>query len=89
MQVGPTAGRDARASLQYHSRRWFRSDPILEPKVTRILKDVYREFGLKSRLAVPLAGRYVHLRLRREDRRLSQGCTYEPPTFYEMTNQSA
>ena len=77
------------AAALWAARRWFRSDPILEPKITRILKDVYREFGLKSRLAVPLAGRYVHFRLRREDRRLRQGCTYEPPTFYEMANQPA
>ncbi len=77
------------AAALWATRRWFRSDPILEPKITRILKNVYREFGLKSRLAVPLAGRYVHFRLRQEDKRLRQGRTYEPPTFYEMTNQPA
>jgi radical SAM superfamily enzyme YgiQ (UPF0313 family) len=69
------------------ARRWFRSDPVLKKKITKVLKELYREFGIKARVAGPLAGRYVRFRLRREARRLRRGLTYEPPTFCETTNQ--
>jgi hypothetical protein len=69
------------------AQRWFRSDPVLKPKIARVLKDLYREFGLKARIAGPLAGRYIRFMARREDRRLRRGWTYEPPTFCDTTNQ--
>ena len=75
------------AGVLWATRRWFRSDPQLKTKVTRLLKEVYREFGLKARLAGPLAGRYIRFRLRREARRLRRGWTYEPPTFCDAVNQ--
>ena len=55
----------------------------MSAKISRILKDLYREFGLKSRLAAPIMGRFLYSRLKREDRRLRSGWTYEPPTFRE------
>ncbi len=75
------------AGAVWATRRWFRSDPILRSKVTRVLKDLYREFGLKARVAGPLLGRYIRFRLRREARRLRRDWTYEPPTFCDVTNQ--
>jgi hypothetical protein len=65
------------------ARHWFRGEPALAEKMARTLQDVYREFGLKSRLAALLIGRYVRFMLAREDRRLRRGWTYEPPTFCE------
>jgi hypothetical protein len=44
---------------------------------------LHGEFGLKSRLYAALGGRYVHWKMRREEKRLARGWTYEPPTFYE------
>ena len=55
----------------------------MSAKIARILADIYREFGLKSRLAAPLVGRYLRFTMAREARRLRQGWTYEPPTFCE------
>jgi radical SAM superfamily enzyme YgiQ (UPF0313 family) len=75
------------AGVLWAARRWFRSDPLLKTKITRVLRELYREFGLKARVAGPLAGRYIRFRLRREARRLRRGWTYEPPTFCEATNQ--
>jgi radical SAM superfamily enzyme YgiQ (UPF0313 family) len=75
------------AGALWAARRWFRSDPMLKKKITRVLRELYREFGLKARVAGPLAGRYIRFRLRREARRLRRGWTYEPPTFCEPTNQ--
>ena len=76
------------AGALWATRDWFRSDPVLSAKVSRILTDIHHEFGLKSRLVAPLLGRYLRFTLGREDRRLRRGWTYEPPTFYE-TNQLA
>lgn len=70
------------------ARKWYGKGHPLAEKITVLLREIYQEFGLTSRLLAPLAGRYVHAMLRREDRRLRGGWTYEPPTFYEM-NQAA
>jgi hypothetical protein len=48
-----------------------------------LLKELRAEFGWKSRLVSLLAGPYVYWKLRREEKRLAAGWTYEPPTFYE------
>jgi len=65
------------------ARRWFRHDRVMVEKISTILTGLYREFGIKARLAAPVVGRYLTHTLKREDRRLSQGWTYEPPTFCE------
>ncbi len=69
------------------SRRWFANQPELCNKIDAVLRDIHRVFGLRSRLLAPLLGRYIFRQLRREDARLRNGWTYEPPTFYERTHQ--
>ena len=71
------------AGVLWASRHWFRDNVTLSTKISRILKDIYSEFGLKSRLAAPLVGRYLRFTMAREDRRLRRGKTYEPPTLCE------
>ena len=71
------------AGVLWAAKRWFRSNPTLSEKISGILKDIHREFGLRSRLVTPLVGSYLWCMLVREDRRLRRGWTYEPPTFYE------
>ena len=71
------------AGALWAARQWLRSNPDLSAKIAGVLADVYREFGLRSRLAAPLAGRYILSRVAREERRVRRGWTYEPPTFYE------
>ena len=66
------------AMLQY-----YRGTPAMFQKMKRLLTDMYTEFGFKTRLAAPLIGLYVYLRLLREERLLAKGWRYEPPTFYE------
>lgn len=71
------------ASL-WAARRWFaRRNPAVFEQLTALLEAITREVGLKARLAAPLAGRFVWFKLRQEARRLQQGSTYEPPTFYD------
>ena len=71
------------AGALWATRDWYRDDDALSAKITQILRDIYREFGLKARLAAPLVGRYLRFTMAREARRLRQGWTYEPPTFCE------
>ena len=58
-----------------------------QERISRILKEIYMECGLKARLAAPMIGWYLRFTLRREAHRLRRGHTYEPPTFCE-TNWS-
>jgi hypothetical protein len=67
-------------------RRYYRKSPAMRQKLTRLLHDLYREFGWKSRLTVMLGGPYVAWTTWREEKRLGQGWTYEPPTFYEKND---
>jgi hypothetical protein len=77
------------AAALWAARHWFRGEPALAGKISRILRDIYREFGLKSRLAAPLMGRYARFMMARENRRLRRGWTYEPQTFCEVNQAVA
>jgi hypothetical protein len=57
-------------------------------KLESILRDIYREFGLKARIIAPVIGIYLFLTMKLEARRLARGWTYEPRSFYEK-NQAA
>jgi radical SAM superfamily enzyme YgiQ (UPF0313 family) len=69
-------------------QRYFRRQPRMRQKVHSVLQSVYHAFGLSARLAAQVGGPYVLWRLRREERRLAAGWTYEPPTYYEL-NEAA
>jgi len=55
----------------------------MRAKMDEFLGELHREFGLKSRLYAVLGGPYVHWKIRREQKHLDAGGTYEPPTFYD------
>jgi hypothetical protein len=71
------------AGALWAARRYYRHDPHCRRLIGRTQEDLYAEFGWKARLAGPIVGRYLYFALRREERRLQNGVTYEPPTFYE------
>ena len=71
------------AGAVWAMRRWFAHDAPLAANLDRLLQDIYKNFGVKTRLAAPLAGRILLQTLQREERRLADGWTYEPKTFYE------
>jgi len=79
-------------ALGYGSALWAmelyfqRSNPPLTEKIRRLQTDFVREFGLKTRLAGPIAGRAIYHLIRREERRLQRGWTYQPPMFIEKRN---
>ncbi len=51
--------------------------------MSALLKDLHAEFGWKSRLFSAIGGRWVLRQIRKEEKRLASGWTYEPGTFYE------
>ncbi len=66
--------------------RKYRHDRALAPEVAAILKDIYHEFGLKTRLIAPLAGIYLLATIRFEEKRLARGWTMEPDCYYEKNS---
>ena len=55
----------------------------MNAKISAILDELYRQFGWQSRAFAGLGGPYVSWKMRQEEKRLANGWTYEPPTFYE------
>lgn len=70
-------------------RRFYRRVPAMQAKLSQLLHELHREFGWKSRLAASAIGPYVFWRTRQEERRLANGWTHEPPTFYEQNRAAA
>ncbi|MCR4414647.1 MAG: radical SAM protein [Thermoguttaceae bacterium] len=67
--------------------RWYyRTDPAMHAALTGLLQEIHGAFGWRSRLFAALGGPYVLWKLRQEERRLAQGWTYEPPTFYDVND---
>lgn len=89
LRIRRRIARDARdlptvfAGALWAARRRFRSSPALSARISGTLNEIHREFGFKSQLLAPLIGRCLQFTMAREERRLRQGWTYEPPTFYE------
>lgn len=65
------------------ARRWFSSrNPPVAARLDEVLQQLFREFGLKARLAAATLGPVVGLALWREERALAAGATREPTTSY-------
>ena len=71
------------AAVLWAAERWLRDAPSCE-KVRRVREELVAEFGIRARIAGALGGRILVQAMRREERRLRDGRTYEPPTFYEV-----
>ena len=71
------------------ARLYYRGNPALRAKMDALLKDLHSEFGLKSRLYAAVGGRYVHWKMRREERRLrAAGPTNRRPSTSGMKRPS-
>ncbi|MBL7043347.1 MAG: cobalamin-dependent protein [Pirellulaceae bacterium] len=70
------------------AKLYYRDNPTIHAKLASLLRELNREFGWKSRLMSLLGGRYVLRQIRREEKRLAAGWTYEPPTFYDRNVDS-
>ena len=72
------------AGALWAAQKWFHKNPNLVKKIQVVLADIKREFGWKTHLAAPLAGRVILSKIRKEAKFLQEGLTYEPPTYYEL-----
>lgn len=77
------------SALAGATRLYYRGNREMSAKISALLKDLYAEFGLKSRLASAVGGRWLLRKLRKEEKRLAAGQTYEPQTFYERNYEFA
>jgi hypothetical protein len=68
--------------------RWYRRDGEMSARIGRVLREIYAEFGIGTRLAATVIGSYLSFTSKRETRRLENGWAYETPSFYEK-NQAA
>jgi hypothetical protein len=80
--------RTSYAGAVWAMRKWYRSDKKTAKALDSLLRDMYATFGVITRIAAPLMGRYAYAALKREEKRLARGWTYEPASFYEK-NEAA
>jgi hypothetical protein len=74
------------AGALWAAQRRYHREPHCRQLIAQVLAELYAECGWKARLAAPLVGRYLYHALCREERRLENGWTYEPPTFFETNS---
>ena len=65
------------------AKLYYRDNPMMYAKMAALLRELHAEFGWKSRLASAIGGRWVLRQIRKEEKRLVEGFSYEPPTIYE------
>ncbi len=63
--------------------RYYRDNPEMHSKMLRLLEKLHHEFGFWSCFWSALGGPWVLHKIRKEEQRLANGFSYEPPTFYE------
>ncbi|MBN1567666.1 MAG: radical SAM protein [Acidobacteria bacterium] len=66
------------------AERYYRHNQLLHGSFVELIEQIKAEFGWSSGLVAFLGGKYVLGKIRREEKRLARGWTYEPPTFYEV-----
>jgi hypothetical protein len=74
------------AGAVWAMRKWYGGNKAIEKQMDDLLRDLYGTFGWETRLIAPLIGRYAFAALKREEKRLADGWTYEPPVFYEKND---
>jgi hypothetical protein len=65
------------------AKLYYRKNPAMHAKISALLKDLHAEYGWKSRIYSSIGGLWVLRQIRKEEKRLASGWTYEPETFYE------
>lgn len=71
------------AGAVWAMRKWYGKNTETGKIMDTLLKDLYQEFGIKTRLIAPVIGLYVHNELSKQEKLLAEGRTYEPKIFYE------
>jgi radical SAM superfamily enzyme YgiQ (UPF0313 family) len=78
------------AGALWAMERYFRrSNPAVANKAKNLRKAISHEFGLKARLAGLCLGPVFYTAIKREEKRLDSGWTYQPAMFLERKNWSS
>lgn len=76
------------AGAVWAMRKYYGRKNETGKRLDLLLRDIYKEFGWKSRVTAPAVGRFLWSTLKKEEKLLQSGWTYEPNTFYEK-NEAA
>ena len=71
------------AGAVWAMKKWYRDDKVLYQQLDELLHDIYTTLGWQPRMVAPVVGRYVHWAMKKEEKRLAEGWTIEPKTFFE------
>jgi len=74
------------ATLWAMDKRFRETNENLSQQMRALRRDIEREFGAFSKLVASLIGPILLWTSKREEKRLAQGKTYEPPTIIERRN---
>jgi hypothetical protein len=72
------------AAVIWALREYYKNRPEIHLQLYNLLEEIIKEFGRISRFAAPILGRFLLGSIRREEKRLKRGWTYEPPCFFEL-----
>jgi radical SAM superfamily enzyme YgiQ (UPF0313 family) len=75
--------RSTYAGAVWAMKKHYRNNRRVSDKLASLLGEIYLEFGWLPRMVAPLIGRYLYIAMKREEKRLENGWTYEPKTFCE------
>ena len=64
-------------------KHYLHQNRAMADKMGTLLQDIYSEFGWRSRLAARVIGEVAYHSIKKEEQRLAQGWSYEPPHFFE------
>jgi radical SAM superfamily enzyme YgiQ (UPF0313 family) len=74
------------AGAVWAMKKRFWKNKGVHKQLKMLLKDLYREFGWKTRIIAPITGIYCLAAIINEERRLKKGWAYEPKSFYEKND---
>jgi hypothetical protein len=69
--------------------RYYRKNPVMHDKMLALLSELHAEFGWKSKMSSAIGGRWLLKKIYKEEDRLDNGFSYEPPMFYERNEATA
>ncbi|MFH0975727.1 MAG: cobalamin-dependent protein [Spirochaetota bacterium] len=80
--------RDVYPGAVWAMRKYYKKNKYMYDKLSEILRDIYKEFGIIVRIIAPAVGMWVYFKIAKEAHRLSCGWTYEPETHYEKNEKA-
>lgn len=63
--------------------KWYDSNKQIGPKINELLMELYKTFGIVTKIITPLIGRYILSTMKKEEHRIANGWSIEPSTVYQ------